>query len=126
MVWIGYVRCRTVLYMMFHIRLASVVVFIFFFYGYGGHRDLLVLTHSFPTRRSSDLRPTCPRCPTCNWTWASASRCCATGQATNRSTARPPTPRTWSNCRYATTTAACASCRRCCREPPTYPPTTCR
>src|SRR3546814_11056910 len=29
--------------------------FFFFFYGYGAHRDLHVLTHSFPTRRSSDL-----------------------------------------------------------------------
>src|SRR3546814_3043808 len=29
---------------------------VFFFYGYGDHRDLHVLTHSFPTRRSSDLR----------------------------------------------------------------------
>src|SRR3546814_3110379 len=28
----------------------------FFFYRYGAHRDLNVLTHSFPTRRSSDLR----------------------------------------------------------------------
>src|SRR3546814_17131980 len=27
----------------------------FFFYEYGDHRDLHVLTHSFPTRRSSDL-----------------------------------------------------------------------
>src|SRR3546814_19578343 len=27
----------------------------FFFYWYGDHRDLHVLTHSFPTRRSSDL-----------------------------------------------------------------------
>src|SRR3546814_20842165 len=27
----------------------------FFFKGYGDHRDLPVLTHSFPTRRSSDL-----------------------------------------------------------------------
>src|SRR3546814_15526915 len=26
-----------------------------FFYLYGDHRDLHVLTHSFPTRRSSDL-----------------------------------------------------------------------
>src|SRR3546814_18405106 len=26
-----------------------------FFEGYGYHRDLHVLTHSFPTRRSSDL-----------------------------------------------------------------------
>src|SRR3546814_14453737 len=26
-----------------------------FFYCYGDHRDLHVLTHSFPTRRSSDL-----------------------------------------------------------------------
>src|SRR3546814_653235 len=30
-------------------------LFFFFFYGYGDHRDLHVLTHSFPTRRSSDL-----------------------------------------------------------------------
>src|SRR3546814_19220184 len=28
-----------------------------FFSGYGDHRDLHVLTHSFPTRRSSDLYP---------------------------------------------------------------------
>src|SRR3546814_5414062 len=28
---------------------------LFFFYGYGDHRDLHVLTLSFPTRRSSDL-----------------------------------------------------------------------
>src|SRR3546814_2934246 len=28
---------------------------VLFFYGYGDHRDLHVLTHSFPTRRSSDL-----------------------------------------------------------------------
>src|SRR3546814_1867085 len=27
----------------------------FFLYGYGDHRDLHVLTHSYPTRRSSDL-----------------------------------------------------------------------
>src|SRR3546814_14516634 len=27
----------------------------FCFYGYGDHRDLHVLTHSFPTRRSADL-----------------------------------------------------------------------
>src|SRR6059058_6376032 len=27
----------------------------FFFEGYGDHRDLHVVTHSFPTRRSSDL-----------------------------------------------------------------------
>src|SRR3546814_3058720 len=29
--------------------------FCFFFYSYGDHRYLNVLTHSFPTRRSSDL-----------------------------------------------------------------------
>src|SRR3546814_14277131 len=28
----------------------------FCFYGNGDHRDLHVLTHSFPTRRTSDLR----------------------------------------------------------------------
>src|SRR3546814_1577516 len=31
---------------------------VFFFKGYGDHRDLHVLTHSFPTRRSSDLLAT--------------------------------------------------------------------
>src|SRR3546814_10374119 len=37
---------------------------VFFFECYGDHRDLHVLTHSFPTRRSSDLaagRRACPR-----------------------------------------------------------------
>src|SRR3546814_21042427 len=33
----------------------------FFFYGYDDHRDLNVLTHSFPTRRSSDLPGDDPR-----------------------------------------------------------------
>src|SRR3546814_19591636 len=33
----------------------SSLYFCFVFYGCGGHRDLHVLTHSFPTRRSSDL-----------------------------------------------------------------------
>src|SRR3546814_14790191 len=32
------------------------LVFMFFFYGSGAHRDLHVLEHSFPTRRSSDLK----------------------------------------------------------------------
>src|SRR3546814_3770242 len=31
----------------------------FFFYLYGDHLDLHVLTHSFPTRRSSDLLGIC-------------------------------------------------------------------
>src|SRR3546814_14985162 len=30
-------------------------MFFFFFYWYGGPTDLHVLTHSFPTRRSSEL-----------------------------------------------------------------------
>src|SRR3546814_13554349 len=32
------------------------VIFFFFFLHYRSHRVLHVLTHSFPTRRSSDLR----------------------------------------------------------------------
>src|SRR6056297_2770395 len=32
----------------------------FFFKGHAPHRDLHVLTHSFPTRRSSDLAPVAP------------------------------------------------------------------
>src|SRR3546814_18647891 len=31
------------------------IIVLFFFEGYADHRDLHVLTHSFPTRRSSDL-----------------------------------------------------------------------
>src|SRR3546814_9736209 len=34
----------------------SCVSYCFFFEGYVAHRDLHVRTHSFPTRRSSDLR----------------------------------------------------------------------
>src|SRR3546814_6399088 len=35
--------------------MSSVLVHLLFFYLYGDHRELHVLTHSFPTRRSSDL-----------------------------------------------------------------------
>src|SRR5881409_3073411 len=35
----------------------TLLVFCFFFKGYGDHRDLHVRLHSFPTRRSSDLKP---------------------------------------------------------------------
>src|SRR3546814_12545654 len=37
----------------------SLVLFFFFVYCSVDHRDLHVLTHSFPTRRSSDLLPCC-------------------------------------------------------------------
>src|SRR3546814_1816046 len=40
----------------------------YFFYRYCNHRNLHVLTHCFPTRRSSDLRRRRP---------SPASRCCA-------------------------------------------------
>src|SRR3546814_11658725 len=33
-----------------------ILVFVFFFYGYGDNRDIHLLTTSFPTRRSSDLK----------------------------------------------------------------------
>src|SRR3546814_1988438 len=36
-------------------------VCVYFFEGYGDHLDLHVLTHSFPTRRSSDLATTSAR-----------------------------------------------------------------
>src|SRR3546814_9578001 len=39
------------------IMLLCDAVCLFFFECYGDHRDLHVLTHSFPTRRSSDLYP---------------------------------------------------------------------
>src|SRR3546814_14115044 len=31
-----------------------IVLYVWLFYGFGDHRDLHVLTHSFPTRRSAD------------------------------------------------------------------------
>src|SRR3546814_20278036 len=42
---------------MYLVHVCLMQLFLFFFKGYGDHRDLPVLTHSFPTRRSSDLRP---------------------------------------------------------------------
>src|SRR3546814_18854237 len=42
-------------------RLMFKIFMVFFFYGYGDHLDLHVLTHSFPTRRSSDLAERCHR-----------------------------------------------------------------
>src|SRR3546814_15861560 len=44
------------------------IVLVFFFYCDGDHRDLHVLTHSFPTRRSSDLcRRRCRPMPGTRW-----------------------------------------------------------
>src|SRR3546814_8764357 len=40
--------------------LHCLIICCFFVEGYGDHRDLHVLTHSFPTRRSSDLGATRP------------------------------------------------------------------
>src|SRR3546814_11855608 len=54
------------------------VVFLFLFYGYGDHRDLHVLTHSFPTRRSSDL-PSSPRTQSCPPPWRGRGRACSRG-----------------------------------------------
>src|SRR3546814_18853547 len=45
--------------MLSYIILCSHQYFVFFFYLYGDPRDLHVLTHSFPTRRSSYLRAGC-------------------------------------------------------------------
>src|SRR3546814_18884449 len=47
-----YICIRSYMHLMFVTRL----LFSLFFLCYGDHRDLHVLTHSFPTRRSSDLR----------------------------------------------------------------------
>src|SRR3546814_7209139 len=41
--------------MLFTLYCSAVHLLLFFFYLYGDHRDLHVLTHSFPTRLSSDL-----------------------------------------------------------------------
>src|SRR3546814_15672436 len=38
-----------------YVHIVSTYDLIFFFEEYGDHRDLHVLTHPFPTRRSSDL-----------------------------------------------------------------------
>src|SRR3546814_1191219 len=45
------------------------MVLFFFFEGVGDRRDLHVLTHSFPTRRSSDVSewPSPPKLPTGSW-----------------------------------------------------------
>src|SRR3546814_20432888 len=43
------------LFLSSYLYLYEFVYVFFFFYGYVDHRDLHVLTHSFPTRRSSDL-----------------------------------------------------------------------
>src|SRR3546814_17352456 len=51
---------------MFIVSDGSYFVFVsswFFFEGYGDHRDLHVLTHSIPTRRSSDLHAVGPDGP---------------------------------------------------------------
>src|SRR3546814_14438341 len=61
------------------------MLFIFFFEGYGDHRDLHALTHSFPTRRSSDLQdsvyfpwsdgsPSRPVDVSNNWCWVWSAR----------------------------------------------------
>src|SRR3546814_506862 len=49
-------------FMLFFINFLSLlfVYCFFFFYCFGAHRDLHVLTHSFPTRRSSDLHDLTP------------------------------------------------------------------
>src|SRR3546814_9058054 len=59
----------------------------FFFDGYGDPRDLHVLPHSFPTRRSSDLRS---RCRCCTTSPSSVSRCSSTaGPSTSCSSQCP-------------------------------------
>src|SRR5690348_17986979 len=54
---------------------------LFFFSCYGDHRDL----HSFPTRRSSDLRSPSPRTLT---TSTQRATCCCAGRATTTPTSR--------------------------------------
>src|SRR3546814_259958 len=41
--------------MLIILHFTIIFFYLFFFYCYGDHRDLHVLTHSFPTQRSSDL-----------------------------------------------------------------------
>src|SRR3546814_12775780 len=58
--------------------------FLFFFSCYGDHRDLHVLTHSFPTRRSSDLPP--PRAAACRRPRSAGRHRCAAPTAAPRTT----------------------------------------
>src|SRR3546814_6318697 len=65
----------------------------FFFKSYGDHRDLHVLTHSFPTRRASDLG--CCGVRLMNARASSASRghsgaCCSPCPATRDKIRAPP------------------------------------
>src|SRR3546814_4602052 len=95
-----------------HIFCFFIILFylFFFFYLFGDHRYLHVLTHSFPTRRSSDLLPRClpatgmfpgfrprrpghrPTCPTCPDRWIYCrldARSKAVHRATRHSNAPP-------------------------------------
>src|SRR3546814_4021310 len=65
--------------------------FLFFFSCYGDHRDLHVLTHSFPTRRSSDLPP--PRAAACRRPRSAGRHRCAAPTAAPRTT---PNSCSWS------------------------------
>src|SRR3546814_4195361 len=74
----------------YSILISVISLFAFFFYCSGHHRDLHVLTHSFPTRRSSDRRPwrgcrtpARSRCGCCR-SGGSCSRCCRLGVAVHR------------------------------------------
>src|SRR3546814_6641406 len=65
----------------------SIHAFLFFFLGYGDHRDLHVLPHSFPPRRASDLRARLRR--RCAPPDICAPACAATGRNNAWSSARP-------------------------------------
>src|SRR3546814_9865534 len=73
-----------------HISLC--LVYYFFFYGFGDHRDLHVLTHSFPTRRASDLSA-CPASHSACWSCSPRRRWPPRRPARNprRSRGRRPT-----------------------------------
>src|SRR3546814_8258007 len=70
-----------------------------FFYGYGDHRDLHVLTHSFPTRRSSDLNAAraAPMSALAAISWCSAAS--TSGRRVSTSDGRPAGSSTRKSCR---------------------------
>src|SRR3546814_14280735 len=67
--------------------MSYVIVQCFFVVGDGDHRYLHVLTHSSPTRRSSDLTPNHPPTPHHSASSGSPSHACASGGSLARGAA---------------------------------------
>src|SRR3546814_9231719 len=113
----------------------SVCLCVFFYYCSGDHRVLPVLTHSFPTRRSSDLAASTTLRSASAWTrpppattWSRWHSCSTPPSTTStRSTPAPPTPfpapccapRASCSTRCSTPTTASTNCCATCARWPT-------